>query len=531
MKKNFNLVMIFLVLTIIFLSFSACNTTSVVTFNSIVIKGEDVENIEEGNYSLRYTIENLDKYKRNNPVEVVVTVTDKYNQSVSLINDRILFVEKNNEYLVSILVTSGDKYKTHNFTVKGVKTTILVTFTAGEYENFEDFVYEIYFGEDLKELPEVPEHPEGEDFIDQYWTMENPAEVTSRLPAPVTQANLTNLRQDLTLYAYYERDPLAEYTIEFETFGGTEIQPIIDVFQSGITPPPIPEKENHAFFGWYEDEEFNKRFFFPENPTMPAKNLTLYARWIEQIEGASDESFFEYELVEDVNLRNLEFVKIKANPDMTMPENLVIPRFIDNKPVVEIEPNAFVGIENIKTLTIPYTIMQVGSYAFSGKKTSPVQEFVMQLETVIFEDTKELVQIQNYAFSYNKNLIQINIPDSVEAIGKRVFEGCEKLTSVDFGSSLSYIDEKAFFGCSALENIELPKSLTTIEFQAFYNCDALKTVVLKNEDNVVTLKDNVFSNDEGDLDITIYVPNNMLEEYQSDDNLKYKNFTILPISD
>ena len=174
MKKNFNLVMIFLVLTIIFLSFSACNTTSVVTFNSIVIKGEDVENIEEGNYSLRYTIENLDKYKRNNPVEVVVTVTDKYNQSVSLINDRILFVEKNNEYLVSILVTSGDKYKTHNFTVKGVKTTILVTFTAGEYENFEDFVYEIYFGEDLKELPEVPEHPEGEDFIDQYWTMENP---------------------------------------------------------------------------------------------------------------------------------------------------------------------------------------------------------------------------------------------------------------------------------------------------------------------------------------------------------------------
>ena len=83
MKKNFNLVMIFLVLTIIFLSFSACNTTSVVTFNSIVIKGEDVENIEEGNYSLRYTIENLDKYKRNNPVEVVVTVTDKYNQSVS----------------------------------------------------------------------------------------------------------------------------------------------------------------------------------------------------------------------------------------------------------------------------------------------------------------------------------------------------------------------------------------------------------------------------------------------------------------
>lgn len=216
---------------------------------------------------------------------------------------------------------------------------------------------------------------------------------------------------------------------------------------------------------------------------------------------------------------------------MTMPENLVIPRFIDNKPVVEIEPNAFVGIKNIKTLTIPYTIMQVGSYAFSGKKTSPVQKFGMQLETVIFEDTKELVQIQNYAFYYNKNLIQINIPDSVEAIGKRVFEGCEKLTSVDFGSSLSYIDEKAFFGCSALENIELPKSLTTIEFQAFYNCDALKTVVLKNEDNVVTLKDNVFSNDEGDLDITIYVPNNMLEEYQSDDNLKYKNFTILPISD
>ena len=58
-----------------------------------------------------------------------------------------------------------------------------------------------------------------------------------------------------------------EYTLSFDTAGGTAIAPIILEYGAVITPPVYPRKEGYAFIGWT-----------PELPeTMPANDLTVVA--------------------------------------------------------------------------------------------------------------------------------------------------------------------------------------------------------------------------------------------------------------
>ena len=79
--------------------------------------------------------------------------------------------------------------------------------------------------------------------------------------------------EDLTLYAKWE---INEYTISFESKGGTTVDSIITDGESRVSIPEDPEKEGYEFDGWYEDEDLNKPFELSE---MPAEDLTLHAKW------------------------------------------------------------------------------------------------------------------------------------------------------------------------------------------------------------------------------------------------------------
>ena len=59
------------------------------------------------------------------------------------------------------------------------------------------------------------------------------------------------------------------YTITFDTAGGSEIAPITQDYGTVITAPEAPEREGYTFIGWDKA--------IPE--TMPAENITLKARW------------------------------------------------------------------------------------------------------------------------------------------------------------------------------------------------------------------------------------------------------------
>jgi uncharacterized repeat protein (TIGR02543 family) len=79
---------------------------------------------------------------------------------------------------------------------------------------------------------------------------------------------------DQTVYAKWD---LNDYTITFETNGGSTIDPITLSYGSAISLPSVPIKLESNFLGWYSDANLTTAFTFP--PTMPAYNQTIYAKW------------------------------------------------------------------------------------------------------------------------------------------------------------------------------------------------------------------------------------------------------------
>lgn len=65
------------------------------------------------------------------------------------------------------------------------------------------------------------------------------------------------------------------YTINFNTDGGTSVDPIVQPFGTTITSP-VTTKTGYVFLGWFANFQTNDAYTFS---TMPAENFTLYARW------------------------------------------------------------------------------------------------------------------------------------------------------------------------------------------------------------------------------------------------------------
>ena len=72
--------------------------------------------------------------------------------------------------------------------------------------------------------------------------------------------------ENITVKAQWE---INQYTITFDTNGGSEIAPITQDYGTEITAPADPTRKGYTFKGW--DKEI------PE--TMPAENFTITARW------------------------------------------------------------------------------------------------------------------------------------------------------------------------------------------------------------------------------------------------------------
>ena len=72
--------------------------------------------------------------------------------------------------------------------------------------------------------------------------------------------------ENMTVKAQWE---INQYTITFDTNGGSEIAPITQDYGTNITAPADPTRKGYTFKGW--DKEIPK--------TMPAENITITARW------------------------------------------------------------------------------------------------------------------------------------------------------------------------------------------------------------------------------------------------------------
>jgi uncharacterized repeat protein (TIGR02543 family) len=85
---------------------------------------------------------------------------------------------------------------------------------------------------------------------------------------------LINITQDLTVTATYT---INQYTITFETGGGTEIGPITADYGTEVTAPDAPTKTGYTFAGWFKEAALTNAWNFASDKVEAA--TTLYAKW------------------------------------------------------------------------------------------------------------------------------------------------------------------------------------------------------------------------------------------------------------
>ena len=85
-----------------------------------------------------------------------------------------------------------------------------------------------------------------------------------------------------------ENDGDSAYTITFDSRGGSAVSPISGKAGESVAAPASPMKSGERFCGWYESADggvtlAGTEFTFSY---MPAKNITLYAKWQDAVIGS-----------------------------------------------------------------------------------------------------------------------------------------------------------------------------------------------------------------------------------------------------
>ncbi|SFZ72638.1 LPXTG-motif cell wall anchor domain-containing protein/Listeria/Bacterioides repeat-containing protein [Lactococcus chungangensis CAU 28 = DSM 22330] len=70
------------------------------------------------------------------------------------------------------------------------------------------------------------------------------------------------------------------YKMTFDSNGGSAVTPVTDIAEGAtVTEPSAPSKTGYTFDGWYEQSDFSDTAWNFATNKMPAKDVTLYAKW------------------------------------------------------------------------------------------------------------------------------------------------------------------------------------------------------------------------------------------------------------
>ena len=75
-------------------------------------------------------------------------------------------------------------------------------------------------------------------------------------------------------------NPTKTYTVTFDSNGGSAVTSVTDIAEGAtVTEPIAPSKTGYTFDGWYEQSDFSETAWDFATDKMPAKDVTLYAKW------------------------------------------------------------------------------------------------------------------------------------------------------------------------------------------------------------------------------------------------------------
>jgi len=84
--------------------------------------------------------------------------------------------------------------------------------------------------------------------------------------------------------------------------------------------------------------------------------------------------------------------------------------------------------------------------------------------------------IERKAFAGCNSFEMIQVPSTVDSIGRKAFSGCIKLVNVELHEGLETVGADAFFECASLQRIKIPSTVTSLHWTAFDACSQLLNV-------------------------------------------------------
>lgn len=169
-------------------------------------------------------------------------------------------------------------------------------------------------------------------------------------------------------------------------------------------------------------------------------------------------------------------------------KRVMIPLEYNGKPITEIASETFSGNDTVTAVSIPRTVVEIGTKAFykcTALIDVELQGGVTKVETSAFEGCTSLqnVTLSGKISSLGKRAFQssgiraIHFPETLTAIGDNAFAACENLTEITIPSTVTNVGSNIFLKCTALETVNFLATVDSIGDMMFDYCP-LKKVTL-----------------------------------------------------
>lgn len=231
----------------------------------------------------------------------------------------------------------------------------------------------------------------------------------------------------------------------------------------------------------------------------------------------------EYDLNEEEQVYYVTGIGVCTDTDVNIP-----PEY-NGLPVARIQGDAFNHCDQLKSVTIPGSVIRICDQAFyqcPSLESVYISEGVEYLESDVFRGCKKLTSITipsslvtiptgglltntsfmetavpinlyylgtledwgklslTYSVFYGNlyfegELVEeLEIPKEIAENGKYLFSQCLSVKKVTFENSTERIAEGMFSGCASLETVILPDSLKEIDYEAFRSCGSLTQITI-----------------------------------------------------
>lgn len=128
---------------------------------------------------------------------------------------------------------------------------------------------------------------------------------------------------------------------------------------------------------------------------------------------------------------------------------------------------AFFEFKYLEVIQLPGTVERVGRYAFAHCENVRM----LTLSPVLRE-------VEDGAFSDCWKLTSLRLPDGLQTIGTKGFYRCEAITSVTVPASVTEIGVSAFGYCKSLVSADVRAAIKVLPEYCFYGCGLLTSVSL-----------------------------------------------------